>query len=78
MPMSPSILEMAKKDIAEFWVETTFTIGLSLPKVCEPSIASVEIKPTLHDQNKSTYLRIDSKDIFQGTKSTSIGNYVKD
>lgn len=48
--MSPSILKMAKKDITRLRIETTFTIGLSLPKVSKPAIPSVKIKPTLHDQ----------------------------
>lgn len=48
--MPPSISETTKKDVTKLRIEAALTIGLSLPKVCKPSIPSVEIKPTLHDQ----------------------------
>lgn len=49
MAMPPSISETTKKDVTRLRIEATLTIGLSLPKVCKPSITSVEIKPTLHN-----------------------------
>lgn len=48
--MSPSILEMTKKDITRLGIEAAFAISLSLPEVCKPSISSVKIKPTLYDK----------------------------
>jgi hypothetical protein len=62
--MSPSILEMAKKDITRLRIETAFTIGLSLPKICKPSIPRVKIKPTLH-KRRIYILRITHKELFK-------------
>lgn len=43
LTMSPSILEMTKKDFTIARVEAPFPIGLSLPEVHKPSIPSVKI-----------------------------------
>lgn len=46
--MSPTILELAKKDITGLWIEATFAIGFPFPEVCKPSVPGVKIQPTLY------------------------------
>lgn len=62
--MSPSILEMTKKDITRLGIEAAFAISLSLPEVCKPSISSVKIKPTLND--KGDGVRITNEKVPRG------------
>jgi len=47
---------MAKTDITRLWIEATFSTGLSLPKVCKPSIPGMKIKPTLDVQRNREML----------------------